>query len=527
MRITLDSGATGNMIRHSLVTRLGGQLNPSSQSAHQEDGCSPLKVIGETRLSFTRANREFSFEGLVVENLDVDILAGTLWRPMTFPSAQPLRQVTIGDGPTYAYGSQAPAVTSTATRRAFVLRAPPTSTTIWPGDFVEINLPDEALPDCEYALEPRSDAPSVLKLTASKLWPPPSIVSSVAGKICIPNLSSEPHSLKSNEHFFQVNSVFSPSINVAASSTPSCEPCLRASGPTGEIQHNSSVRLDPENALPPDIRAKFQELHNDYDEVFDPRIKGYNGTAGSFEAQVNMGPVEPSQRKRRLPQYVRNKLVELQEKLPEELGVFKRPEDIGISIEYLNPSFLVKKHSGGYRLVTAFADVGRYSRPQPSVMPDVDSTLRHIAQWKHLIAPDLMGAFYLIPLSQDSMKNCGVPTPFKGVRVYVRSAMGMPGSETALEELMGRVRGNLLQEGIVIKSPMTSTVGGNTPYELLENWKMVLQALYQCDLRLSASKTVVNPTSTTILGCIWRSGTLQASPHRITTLASCPAPETV
>ena len=73
-----------------------------------------------------------------------------------------------------------------------------------------------------------------------------------------------------------------------------------------------------------------------------------------------MGPVEPPQRKGRLPQYARNKLVELQGKLDqlEELGVIKHPKDVGISIEYLNPSFLVKKRSGGYRLVTAFADVG-------------------------------------------------------------------------------------------------------------------------------------------------------------------------
>ena len=62
VRITLDSGATGNMIRHSIVTRLGCQVTPSSQSAHQADGSSPLKVVGETRLSFTRDNREFSFE---------------------------------------------------------------------------------------------------------------------------------------------------------------------------------------------------------------------------------------------------------------------------------------------------------------------------------------------------------------------------------------------------------------------------------------------------------------------------------
>lgn len=129
----------------------------------------------------------------------------------------------------------------------------------------------------------------------------------------------------------------------------------------------------------------------------------------------------------------------------------------------------MKKQSGGYRLVTAFADVGRYSKPQPSVMPDVDSTLRHIAQWKHLIATDLTSAFYQIPLSQDSMKYCGVATPFKGVRVYVRSAMGMPGSETALEELMCRVLGHLLQKGIVVKIADDLYCGGNTPHELLEN----------------------------------------------------------
>ncbi|CAB4040431.1 Hypothetical predicted protein, partial [Paramuricea clavata] len=39
--------------------------------------------------------------------------------------------------------------------------------------------------------------------------------------------------------------------------------------------------------------------------------------------------------------------------------------------------------------------------------------------------------------------------------------------------------------------------------------------------------TVINPKSTTILGWIWNSGTLSASPHRIATLASCQKPETV
>lgn len=162
-------------------------------------------------------------------------------------------------------------------------------------------------------------------------------------------------------------------------------------------------------------------------------------------------------------------------------------------------------------------------------MPYVDSNLRYIAQWKHLIATDLTRAFYQILLSQDSMKYCGVATPLKGVRVYVRSAIGMPGSETTLKELVCRVLGNLKREGVVVKTADGLYCRWNIPppHELLQNWKKVLQAVYQYELRLFASKTLVNPTSTTIPRRIWRSGTLQASPHHIATLASCPATETL
>ena len=106
------------------------------------------------------------------------------------------------------------------------------------------------------------------------------------------------------------------------------------------------------------------------------------------------------------------------------------------------------------------------------------------------------------------MKYCGVATPFRGVRVYTRCAMGMPRSETALEELMCRVLGDFLQDGIVAKLADDLYCGGNTPEELLCNWERVLKALSKCDLRLSASKTVVTPLTTTILGWVWNQGTL-------------------
>ncbi|PFX31306.1 hypothetical protein AWC38_SpisGene3850 [Stylophora pistillata] len=88
-------------------------------------------------------------------------------------------------------------------------------------------------------------------------------------------------------------------------------------------------------------------------------LPDYNGSAGSIEAHVNMGPVEPPQRKGRLPLYPRDKLIELQEKFDdlEKDHVFSKPEEADVHVQYLNPPFLVKKPSGGHRLVTAFADV--------------------------------------------------------------------------------------------------------------------------------------------------------------------------
>ena len=211
----------------------------------------------------------------------------------------------------------------------------------------------------------------------------------------------------------------------------------------------------------------------------------------------------------------------------EQVNVFRRPEDLGITVEYLNPSFLVKKPSGGHRLVTAFADVARYSKPQPSLMPDVNTTLRTITPWRYLIKTDLTQAFYQIPLSQSSLKYCGVATPFRGIRVYTRSAMGMPGSETALEEMMCRVLGDLIQEGCVTKLADDLYCGGDSPETLLSNWRRVLESLDRCNLRLSPTKTIICPKSTTILGWIWSQGTLAASPHRIAVLSSCPPPQSV
>ena len=141
---------------------------------------------------------------------------------------------------------------------------------------------------------------------------------------------------KKNDHFGQLSEVFSPEASPAVVEIPSVS-CVKSNYVSKATRHSTSVCLDPGSILP--ARIYTESLHAHYDIVFDPNFPGYNASAGDFKAVVNMGPVQPPQRKGRLPQYSRNKLTELQEHFDrlEVLGVFKRPEEIGVVAEYLNP----------------------------------------------------------------------------------------------------------------------------------------------------------------------------------------------
>jgi len=114
-------------------------------------------VVGETPITFTRDNRDFKFEGwLVVENLDVDVLAGTPFMETNDVAVRPAkREVILDDGTLYKYGSSTPKEANTAARRAFVLRASTTSNTIWPAEILEIQLSDDVNPGLIYYTKTR------------------------------------------------------------------------------------------------------------------------------------------------------------------------------------------------------------------------------------------------------------------------------------------------------------------------------------------------------------------------------------
>lgn len=58
--------------------------------------------------------------------------------------------------------------------------------------------------------------------------------------------------------------------------------------------------------------------------------------------------------------------------------------------------------------------------------------------------------FFQLPMTKSLMKYVETLTPFKGMHVYARAAMGMPCSNEQLDELMSRALGDLIQERLSV-----------------------------------------------------------------------------
>ena len=282
-----------------------------------------------------RDNHELYLESLVVNELDVDILAGIPFMTSNDISLRPAKhQIVIGNSNIIHYGQTNRNATEHRIRRTqvFVLRSAPSSTVVWPGSFVEVDIPSVLDPESTLAVEPRCD-----RSTKPTDWPHPNIIEAIGGKIRIVNNTHEPQTLRKNEHFCQIRLTSNiPDVTETVQGTNSDTVTPRQQANTTSTHHTDTIHLDPDKILPEETRHTFRRVLQQFDDVFDQRYKGYHGAAGQFQANINMGPVQPPQRKGRVPQYAKNNLVALQEKCDEleALGVLRKPEDIGVTVEY-------------------------------------------------------------------------------------------------------------------------------------------------------------------------------------------------
>ncbi len=390
--------------------------------------------------------------------------------------------------------------------------------TIFPGEDMLLQTGNE-FDNQTVALEPRND--SVTYRTSG--WPSCQLVGVTDGVARVTNNTSLPIRVPKNDHMCQIRATRSILVDGSSSAKP------KGAVQTYSGPFSKEVIIDPSNQLSSEWRREFQDLHLSYDSVFENKIGRYNDASGKVRSRIIISNVMPPTRKLRVPNYCKNSMEKLQEKFDEleAQGVFARPEDVGVVVEHVSPSFLVAKPSGGHRLVTNFASLLDYCKTLPTIMPTVESVLRTLSSWKYIVVTDLRDAFYQIPMDKSSMKWCATPTPFRGLRVYTVAVQGLPGSSEFLEEMLCAVLGEYVKQGIVAKIADDLNVGGDTIESLYYNWMNVLDALYRNGLKLKGPKTIVAPTQTQILGWLWNNGNITAGKHKISPLVTCNPPETV
>ena len=390
---------------------------------------------------------------------------------------------------------------------------------VFPGEFLSIK-PDVDISDGDTVLvEPRV----ISKTYVNSVWPAPHLTTVCRGAVEIPNDTQEIIPVHKNDHLCQVFRTMSIECDKMSAPTPKIQL------PITQRPFSKLVTVDPDSQFSAEGKALFVAENLKYDELFEPVIGRYNDASGRVRARVNLGKTAPPTRKLQVPQYDKNNLDLLQETFDklERGGVFARPEDVNVVVEHVSPSFLVRKASGGYRLVTAFTALGQYCKTLPVTMTTVDSVFRMLASWEYIVKTDLRDAFYQIPLEHGSMKWCGTPTPYRGLRVYQVAAQGMPGSSESLEEMLSTILGEQVKQGWVAKIADDLYVGGFSNDNLLERWSFVMSTLSDNGLKLKAEKTIIAPLHTQILGWDWHNGHISASQHKISTLSSCEPPKTV
>ena len=514
-RCLLDTGGQSSLISYSFVQRAKMKMNRPTQGATQLDK-TPVPVLGEVHITISYAHLNLPLSALVVDVLDTDILLGVPFCEQNDVTVNLGRKFIDIQGLKIAYGQKG---ANKGGKGATILRNT-VSAVVYPGEFLEVECKDSSglCDGDEVSIEPHTDSP------CEGMWPSPVISRVVNNAVRIPNNSGAMIKVSKSQHIGVARRLISPD---------DLDPPLPAlpketvPAPTA-LSHSALVTTDPNKQLTREQRNSFDALHQKYDAVFDPKIQVYNDYSGPVRAHVNIGPVKPPPRKTRIPSYSTELLQELQAAADEleELGILRKPEDLGITVQHASPSLLLREGPNKRRMVTTFNDLSPYIRIPPTASSDCNSVLRKLSKWKYIVKTDMKKAYFQIPMHEDSIQYVGTVTPFKGLRVYTRPPMGLPGSGEYLQELLSRVLGGEMQEGFVMVNADDMYVGGNDVDELLSNWAIVLEKMRLNNLKLNGGKTVVCPTETEILGWIWRQGTLSVSSHKISALLSSEPPRT-
>ena len=419
----VDTGCTGELIiNEKFAKALHATISRSAvRKANLADGTSVMTIIGETTISGSYQGYEFELNALVAKDGDPLLLG--------MPGAEKLgliincdnKTITFRNGQTIKYRSlgvncdscckKELNLQSVQIRRTF-FQSPKRQSVLIPGEELELKC-IESIPDGKYALEPHLN--SKLVSQPSK-WLSPTVVEVTNNKVTLKNDSLHLQTVARNDKIAQACQL------IEIDKIEPLSPEEVQTNPSKQEPTYKDVTIDPDQILPSSVTKMFASTNKEYQEVFNSDLPRYNGKFGRVEAVINVPQSLPaSSRMKEVPWYPRTKLIEMQEKIDElEMkGAFARPQDVGVEVVAVNPSFLVAKKPAtrGYRLVTAFGHLACHVKNPLAPMQSTDQVLRRLSSWKYMISADIAQAYHQIPLAKESQIYAAIASPFKGLRI--------------------------------------------------------------------------------------------------------------
>ena len=391
---------------------------------------------------------------------------------------------------------------------------------ILPSESVFIPYKDKQLPSEDYVtLQP---------LTDSKLWKP-QICPVQAKSVVYTNNTDEPLLTDKSTRFLCLPATLSP----PNSPTIPYMPQPISTSPTKEDILLTIASNTHANLLTPEQVKQLNRIHTQYIVVFNSDLSnGYNGFAGKFNATLNFkGDQLPESKICPTPLY-NHKCASLQQQLMdklEEQGVIVDPQQHNVQVRKLSPSFILQKGRAKHkkledctldelRWVVGFNSLNDDLLPRPSKPTSSRNILTFLAKHKFHIHADLFNSYFQIPIRKKDWQWLGIRTPFKGIRVLTRSGQGLLNSESELDELIARVLGTELAEGICYAERDDVIIGGESVEATISNWERVLSKLAANNLKLSPSKVKLFPKDMEVFGLRIKDGLVLPSDHIIKSL---------
>lgn len=531
--ITLDTGATVSFIKNSYVQLHSIPIKPNNQLALLADDKTRMASLGEVDISLTRGPITARLRALVMENLQADCFGGTTFHHDN--DVQPRiksRQIKILNKyvlqqtneqlplPTQTTPSPTSNQITLTTRPSHTFLKPPSPSPLYPDESVALTYKDKLLPSEDFVtLQP---------LENLKQWEP-QICPVINRSVIYTNHTRRPlMSDKTSKFLCLPASIPSPTSQIPDLSRPP-PPIHRVSSElTKIIESNTNT-----SCLTESQRNLLRDIHLQNSVVFDSDLtEGYNGSAGKFFATLNFKTEQkPESKICPIPLY-NHKCANLQQQVMDELekqGVLVDPLEHNIKVTKLSPSFILQKGRAKHkkledctvdeiRWVVGFNSLNDDLLPRPSKPTSGRNILTFLAKHRYHIHADLFNSYFQIPVRKKDWQWLGVRTPFKGIRVLTRSGQGLLNSESELDELIARVLGQELADGICYAERDDIIIGGETIDDTITNWNRVLGKLKSANLKLSPSKVKIFPMDIEIFGLRIKDGQVLPSDHIIKSL---------